>query len=391
MAVERKRRGGSWGYRFTQHGHCYKEYGMATRAEAKAAEIQCRADLEKHPPLPPQALANIVADYLVDSAERGRSMWRLDSLRLSLRRHVIAHFGETKLIANITDNDIESLIKKLKRQGLKPKSIWHVMVNLRALLYHAMKRGFLRKNPAAKFMGNFGDIIGSTKSRKPPLDPAQVDRAAESIRHPVDKGWFNVARFTGMRLDECNRLQWADIDFQRSRIHIPGTKTEESDAWLPLAPIALQTLKDLREKNFAGDFIFSGRAPQNKGKKCYSRRYIFETIKRKTGIHLKAKDLRDYFASEVASKVTDPAVIMKPLRHSNMGTTAGYIRTVANRMKAAVEHLGATHGGNYGGKSLPKTAENGMPPDVISLAKLLLDSGLYKRFYQGQNSGGFNI
>src|SRR5262245_21790238 len=125
MAVERKRKNGSWGYRFFQAGTCYKKYGFPTRVEAKAAEIRFRADLIENPPPPPEALGNVAADYLVDSADprRGRSKWRLKGLRSSLEKHILPHFGEAKLVNEITDDDdIEEFILKLKGKGLKSKT-----------------------------------------------------------------------------------------------------------------------------------------------------------------------------------------------------------------------------------------------------------------------------
>ena len=50
-----------------------------------------------------------------------------------------------------------------------------------------------------------------------------------------------------MRKDECNRLQWSDINWKLAEIRIPGTKTEESDSWLPLGDVALNTLRELYE------------------------------------------------------------------------------------------------------------------------------------------------
>lgn len=250
MAVERKRKNGSWGYRFFQAGTCYKKYGFPTRAEAKGAEILFRADLKNNPPPLPEALGNVAADYLKDSADprRGRSVWRLKGLRLNIKKHILPHFGEAKLVNEITDDDIEEFILKLKAKSLRPKTVWHVMTDLRSTLYHAVNEGFLRVNPAKDFSKKWGNIIGSTKSLKPPMDIAVIDRAAAAIKHPQDRVWFDVCRFTGMRRDECNRLKWKDINFDLAMIHIPGTKTEDSDAWLPLAPVALNALKELRTK-----------------------------------------------------------------------------------------------------------------------------------------------
>jgi site-specific recombinase XerD len=220
MAIERKRKKGSWGYRFCQAGRCYKNYGFQTRAAAKEAEVQFQASLKDNPPLPPTALINVVAAYLVDSAERGRSGWRVEGLRLCLRKHVLPYFGEARLITDIQFEEIEKLVIKLKGSGLKSKSTWHVVANLRSTLNFAISKKLLRENPINAISSRqLKEIVGSTRSIKAPMDMAQFDKAAESIKNPVDRAWFDVARFTGMRKDECNRLQWNDINFEQAMIH----------------------------------------------------------------------------------------------------------------------------------------------------------------------------
>src|SRR5262249_41312724 len=237
-------------------------------------------------------------------------------------------------------------------------------------------------------------IVGSIRSKKAPLDLAKVDKAAAAIKHAADRAWFDVCRFMGLRLDECNRLQWSDINFDIGEIHIRGSKTEGSDEWLPVAPVVLETLKRLKESREDQNcsWVFPGRAHQTKGKKVYDRRHVFEQIEADTGIHLKAKDLRDYFATEIANKVNDPATVMKLLRHSNLRTTSIYLRTVKTRMRDALKDLGATDNGlsvtensavnpggysrgRFDGNGLPETVPNGITPEVIALAKLLYSQG----------------
>src|SRR5262249_54176526 len=193
-------------------------------------------------------------------------------------------------------------------------------------------------------------------------------------------------------------------------IHIPGTKTEDSDAWLPLAPVALETLRALKKQSDPNcPWVFPGRSPRTKGKKVYSRRRLFELIQKKTGIHLRPKDLRDYFATEVASKVNDPTVIMKLLRHTNLKTTTGYLRTVEDRMRAAVgnmgqretkpkhtlssDHnegvnsvqvLGASTGGGLGAEKLPKNDQNELRAKLAQLTKLLIANGFFNDTENGE-------
>jgi Phage integrase family len=81
------------------------------------------------------------------------------------------------------------------------------------------------------------------------------------------------------------------------------------------------------------------------------------------GVKIKPKDLRDYFASEVASQVNDPSVVMKLLRHTNLTTTTKYLRVVEERMHEAVKNLGANSRGQFGANlyhSFPQIADDGV-------------------------------
>src|SRR6266436_60706 len=148
MAITRKRKNqGNFGFRFSQAGKRYERYGWETRAEAKEAEIQFRANLKNNPPLPPTALVNVVSAYLIESAEQGRSEWRVEGLRLCLRKHVLSYFGEAKLVSTIEFEEVKKLVIKLKQSaGLKPRSIWHVVANLRSTLNFAISKKFLHEN-----------------------------------------------------------------------------------------------------------------------------------------------------------------------------------------------------------------------------------------------------
>src|SRR5215510_11044574 len=167
---------------------------------------------------------------------------------------------------------------------------------------------------------------------------------------------------------------------------VRGTKTEESSAWIPLAPVLRDELLEFY-RGSQDKFIFPGRSFQTKGKKIYSRRRLFEKITRLTsfkafteknpdidlsplqiwkklkkenypgGVRLKPKDLRDYFASEVASQVNDPSVVMKLLRHTNLTTTTKYLRVVEERMHEAVKNLGANIRGQFGANCFRKFSE----------------------------------
>ena len=214
-------------------------------------------------------------------------------------------------------------------------------------------------------------------------------------------------------MDEGNRLRRTDPDFETAMIHIPGTKTEGSECYLPMSPALQNELKSyLASRTDDSDFLFPGRSAQTKGKKIYSRRRFFEKIKRVTafkaymeknptvtamnawkelksqnypgGVKLTTKELRDYFATQVSAQVTDPNTVKNLMRHTSLNTTTLYTRTVTERMKAAVENLGrpleASLGGRSGGNSLRKKTQNDMMRELLVR--------LVKAQNSRENSGG---
>ena len=68
-----------------------------------------------------------------------------------------------------------------------------------------------------------------------------MDKAAEALNsHPEDRAYFDFLRFTGLRKDEANRLRWDDINFDDGSFHCRGTKTDDADAYLPLADLLVE-------------------------------------------------------------------------------------------------------------------------------------------------------
>ena len=283
---ERKR----WGYRVCRAGKTYKRFVWRTRAEAEKALRRFLLDLDERPQIPRNAFVSVVGEYLVQSALKGRSRWRLDALQLNFDRFIVPFFGDHTAVGDITRKQVEDFVLDQKKRGIKNSTVWHFVADLKACLNWAVREGVFLSNPVS---GADLSAIKNRRVNKPPLDPRLVDRAAESIDNAQDRAWFDVTRLTGMRKDEANRLTWDNIAFELGMIRYPGTKTEESETWLPLAPVALRTLKDLQVMVIGqGPSIFPGRSSQTKGKKIYSRRRLFERIQKKTGIKLVPRSTR---------------------------------------------------------------------------------------------------
>jgi integrase len=422
MSVEYRKNRKRWGYRFYLRGQCFTSYAWDSKTEAKQAEQEAQVEARKNPGLQPTALQTVAGAYLIASAESGKGQWRIDGLNYTLKAHIIPGFGEATLITDITTRTVKNFIhalrgKRFKGEKLKNKTIKNIITDLNAMFNWAMEPtdeggpGLLEKNPVTK---GARKLIGNTRAVKKPINPRWFDIAAAAIENKQDRVWFDVTRYLGMRKDESNRLQWSDIDWRAGKVRIPGTKTDEAEQWLPVAPVALKTLRELYEaegRDLNSLYVFPGRSPQTKGKKIYSRRKLFERIQRVTairkymrqhpeasyvqaleacskekfkgGIHLAPKDLRDFFCTEIAAKSDDANVAMRLMRHTSLATTTKYMRTVENRMRDALENLGCDSGCDSvaaKGHQMSLLAKLGVAEEV---AKRLVNQGLLKGKFGG--------
>jgi len=150
MPKRKRRRGiepraerGKWGFsRVSPQGRTCKRYAWDTPAEAQAALSEFKrefANKSKEPKLPPTALITVVSNYLIDSAETGRSQWRIDGMRWNFDRVIIPFFGAAAPIASITSEQIQKLVVQRKRT-VKPKTVWDDITNLCACLNWAVEK-----------------------------------------------------------------------------------------------------------------------------------------------------------------------------------------------------------------------------------------------------------
>ena len=133
---------------------------------------------------------------------------------------------------------------------------------------------------------------------------------------------------------EGNRATWPVIVWSKRTIQIKGTKSKGSKAELTIPPALFNELLELYRHREDSDFLFPGESLQTKGKKIYSRRRLFEKIRRLVferygrRIRMPPKDLRDIYASDVAANTNNPETLMKMMRHTSLTTTTKYLRAL---------------------------------------------------------------
>lgn len=303
---------GRWGFRFRCRGKIYTKRCFRSRSAAAKAEREFRVELEKLPLVQPKTLGRVVAEFLVRSRQKGRSEWRLRGLWYNYFKFILPYFHQSTIIYNITPERVEDFIRHHLELGKSPSTVWHYVVDLRALL----KFAGVDPNPV--------DMADRSKLQarhhpKPVFDPAMVERAA-AVLEGMDRVYFDFCRFTGCHKDEANGVEWSDVDFAAGTVHIRGTKNKYRNRIIPLHPVLAAELQTLERDS---EFVFANRS---NGQRQYSRAKLLTKIQRLIGIKLTVKDLRDYFATMIARREKNLPVLRDLLGHASITTTDKYIR-----------------------------------------------------------------
>ena len=161
-----------------------------------------------------------------------------------------------------------------------------------------------------------------------------------------------TAAFTGLRLSELRGLRWGDHRDGKLFVHrsvvgtnVAGTKTEESEAPVPLVPIldeVLTTYRSRRTKFFSDkDYIFAG---ERRGAPLNMHNLANRSIKDKfkaAGIPWKGwHAFRRGLSTNLAALGVPPKIASSILRHGSITTTLAFY-TVTNEAesKAALQQI----------------------------------------------------
>lgn len=323
-----------WGFKKYHQRKPYVEFRWKTKAEAEDAFSKYLQDLKKNPPLKPTAFQSVVSQYLTDSATRGRSAHRLSSMRSGFASAMVPFFGSTRDVTTITGRDVEAFVIAQKKRGLMHSTIWGRLTDLTALFNWAQGMRLVYENPVKQ--ARLKDLLGAKRTPKKIIDIQEDVERAASVLTGEARGYFDCLRFTGLRPGELNRVCREHFTRDFIWLNVPGTKTEKSQAPLPIAPYLRPIIKEQFARH-KSEYLFPGR----KGKPLRrSKARLFERIERLTGVKLRAKDLRDYFVTVVPTD--DPRVLMWLMRHTSMEMMSKYLRLRQQAMAKAVKNLGTS-------------------------------------------------
>lgn len=250
--------------------------------------------------------------YLEDAKVRGKTLrWRAE-FASRLNTDILPNLS-SKPVDQLSYSDILALTKK---EGVWEKktvvTAGRYLGYLRAVFEFGMDKNFIRNNP---FVGwsRPKDI-----KRNPDLTVADLQKIISNAKPHL--AWaLEVEWYLGTRPgpSELFKIKWSDVYFDKSKIHVRGTKTEDSDRYVPVTGeflARLHAVKACASTQYVVEY---------KGRSVRQVRRSFKTACKLAGIEYDVRpyDVRHLFASVMLSKGGDLAAVSKLLGHSRIETT----------------------------------------------------------------------
>lgn len=242
-----------------------------------------------------------------------RNMWK----------RIVADVGHMK-VATFDEHSMDAFLSALTKVDGSPAS-WNTQRQSRTILTGLLKYAHRKKHrgPVPKWFNLEGS---GTKTKRVALSEADLAKLLDASG-PQLRAILGAAAGLALRPNEASRLRWEDIDWEAGALRVRGTKTDGSDALVPLLPIAQAELARWWEK--------CGRPTEGA---CFRRqrggrgefapkagsgvpwRKAFATAKKKAGftkVRITPNSMRHTGATQLVANGVPVASVAKLLRHTS--------------------------------------------------------------------------
>lgn len=315
---------GKWGYYFGHEGKRYRKQGFKTKREATEAETEAKSKLMNG------IIINNKSSF-VDYYNQWIEVNKKDVITPRAYQTYENAINQFKLFLdneNIEDIKMDSLNTTLYRKFIKwygedhaTESVRKIHNCLKVSIEDAIQEGLMTKDPTYKAV-----VKGSVPAQK-------EDDKFMSIKHfnglkDYVKGktkhsylFIHILIVTGGRFGEVQNLQKDDLDFNKSTIHLPGTKTETSDRTVEVPRTDMKIIqKTISEMplNMSGYLFETGKSLiTNNAVTKVLQKYCLENSIGKYTLH----SIRHTHCSYLLHSGVSIYYISKRLGHKNIKTT----------------------------------------------------------------------
>lgn len=250
--------------------------------------------------------------------------------------------------SDITASDIQTLVAKLHKNDLKPKSLQRLLSSIRAFFQYAIDQGLIKNNPAK--------TVRAPKAPQRLPKSVEVDQTQALLNHIVndpldirDLAMLELTYACGLRLSELSQLMLKQLEISQNQIRVIGKGEKER-----IVPIG-KTAKDALEKwlkirqqwakNYTNLVFVTQKGTPISNRNIQKRFQIW--AKRFGEKHLHPHMLRHAFASHILESSSDLRAVQELLGHADISTTQIYT------------HLDFQHLAHIYDQSHPRAKKNG--------------------------------
>lgn len=176
----------------------------------------------------PRASSLLSLEKLIDAYIKSRPDFKPRTV-LNMRgcgARIVKFFGANQLIKKITEGKADEF-QAWMRANYAQATCARTIKRAKQLFKSAARKGLVAKNV-------FGELKAGHMSNKARAFIVSKEAAAKVLAFCPDNQWrllFALARFGGLRTpSESFNLQWADVDWERSRVRIRSPKKESDES-----------------------------------------------------------------------------------------------------------------------------------------------------------------
>jgi integrase len=257
--------------------------------------------------------------------------------------YLLPLFGKKRL-SEISTFHLEGLKSKLKKKGLAPKTIAHVLTLFRAIVNKAILwKLWDGQNPIKGL-----DMPNIANERDRYLSYEQTALLLNELKKVSQKvhDISLIALHTGMRFGEITNLKLQDIEWDNGTINIADPKNKKSrKAYMtPAVKVVLKEIVHKRSDMTRDDFLFLAR----QGKPITEVSDTFKRVIEKLGFNRGVKDsrqkisfhsLRHTFASMLIKQGENLYTVKELLGHKSLKMTERYAHLCEDSKKQAAAKL----------------------------------------------------
>lgn len=272
-------------------------------------------------------------EYIARYAKLHKSSWKEDQRRCEL--YFKPSWGKRK-VSSIRRSDVALLLDKIGTS--KPIAANRVREQLSKMFECAVLWGFApeqMKNPAR----GIPDFKENIRDRW--LDETEIRLLVQAVQE--EPSYFARAAIlllllTGMRKQECLKLTWEQVDFQKGRIFIPRlSRKNRRPLVVPLSKAAIDVLNSI-PRHIGNPHVFVGR---ERGMPLYDLKGPWRRVCERAGLkdaHI--HDLRHTVGASLAQSGVDLWLIAKVLGHNEISSTMRYAHHSTHSQKKALDSHG---------------------------------------------------